>query len=182
MDDALKEDFCPYFGVAWEAGLGLAHFLETQTNLDLKNKTALEIGCGLALPSFVLKQKGSFVLACDFHDDVSTFLAHNQELNQIKFDYKKMNWRSGNLSEEKYDFVLGSDILYESNHPHFVAKTLTSFAKENAFIILSDPGRNYINSFLEAMNPYAKLIEKFSYSVETSWTSKDINIFIFKKI
>ena len=46
---------------------------------------------------------------------------------------------------------MGSDVLYESKHPGEVARGLTRFLKPGGVIILADPGRNYLNSFLEAM-------------------------------
>lgn len=181
MDDALKEDFCPYFCIPWEAGLGLAEFLNAQP-MPVSKLNVLEIGCGLALPSFVLSQKGYQVTACDFHDDVASFLKLNQSLNAINFSFKKLNWREGNTLNETFDLVIGSDILYESNHPRHVASTLISFVKPGGKIILSDPGRNYIRPFLDAMNEKSQLLQTINFQVNQSWTKKDITIFIFTKI
>lgn len=181
MDDALKEDFCPYFGLAWESGLGLAQYLFENT-LELNSRSVLEIGSGLALPSFELTRQGYDVTACDFHKDVETFLKINQELNAISFNYKNLNWRDGNRDGRKYSLVMGSDILYESGHPLAVANTLLSFVEDQGLIILSDPGRNYIKPFLESIQTQTIILEKLTYKVETDWTQKEINIFIFKKL
>lgn len=181
MDDALKEDYCPYFGLAWESGLGLAEYL-FHNDLGLNNKRVLEIGSGLSLPSFVLDKKGYDVTACDFHRDVEIFLKFNQKLNNSSFKYKSFNWRDGNQYGTKYNLVMGSDVLYESNHPLTVASTLLSFVEDDGLIILSDPGRNYLKPFLVAMSENTILKEKITHAVKTEWTEKEISIFIFRKI
>ncbi len=178
-DEALKEDYCPYFGVPWEAGLGLAQFLNDQ---DLTNKTILEIGAGLALPSFIATSKGAKVLASDFHADVKTFLQLNQTLNATEFDYIQMNWRKEILDLGKFDLVIGSDILYESAHPDYVSKTLISYLKEDGKIILSDPGRAYIQKFVSSMNHCGFKETMKIVNVETEWTKKDIFVFIFERV
>ena len=76
QDNSLAEEYCPYFGVLWEAGIGLSQHIQ---NLDLKNKRVLEIGCGLALPSFLVSKKGGDIIATDFHEDVPLFLDVNQK-------------------------------------------------------------------------------------------------------
>lgn len=176
MDDALKEDMCPYFGIPWEAGLGLTKYLLENSNFDLNNKTVLEIGCGLALPSFAATQLGAKTLACDFHDDVETFIKENQKLNDINFAYKKINWRDEDNQIGFFDFVIGSDILYESTHPINVAKSLLRYAKPKATIILSDPGRAYINKFLLAM----KELNLFHQRVDLKIKDKTIQVYIFQ--
>jgi predicted nicotinamide N-methyase len=47
--------------------------------------------------------------------------------------------------------VLGSDILYESKHPREVARGMLNFVRPGGRIILSDPGRAYLQKFLDAM-------------------------------
>ena len=152
-DLSLAEAHCPYFGVMWEAGIGLAQHL---TEVMCSNKKIIEIGCGLALPSFVANQFGAKVLATDFHADVPLFLELNQKRNQVHFDFQKMNWRDeiDRVKEQSgfFDLVIGSDILYESQHPHQVAEALISFLSENGKIILADPGRAYMQKFVSAMN------------------------------
>lgn len=177
-DDALKEDYCPYFGVPWEAGLGLAQFLDSY---DLKNKSVLEIGSGLSLPSFVATRNGAQVIASDFHQDVKTFLGINQNLNQIYFDYVQMNWRKEPMELGKFDLVIGSDILYESTHPDHVSKTLISYLKTEGRIILSDPGRAYIQKFVTSMEQLGFKGTMKVISVDADWTKKDVFIFEFER-
>ena len=184
QDNSLAEEYCPYFGVLWEAGIGLSQHLQS---LDLKNKKVLEIGCGLALPSFVVTKKGGEIIATDFHADVPLFLEVNQKKNNITFPYRVMNWRD-EIERTKtdlglFDLVLGSDILYESQHPMQVAKALIAFLKPGGKILLSDPGRAYIQKFITSMNECGYKEIFTTQTVEASLTPKnkqrDIYIFEF---
>jgi len=62
--------------------------------------------------------------------------------------------------------VMGSDILYESKHPREVARGLLRFVKPNGTIILSDPGRTYLQQFVDAMKEESQKEELFPVSVE----------------
>lgn len=183
QDNSLKEEYCPYFGVLWEAGVGLTQHL---SQMDLKGKKIIEIGCGLALPSFLVTQKGADVIATDFHADVPIFLKLNQEKNQIFFPYKVMNWR--NEIERTctdmglFDLVIGSDILYESQHPMEVARALIAFLSPGGKIILSDPGRAYIQKFISSMNEcgYKEVFTTQTVSATASAHNQQRDIFIFE--
>lgn len=176
MDDALKEDYCPYFGVPWEAGLGLTQYL---SQLDLKGKKIIEIGSGLSIPSFLCANKGAHVLATDFHADVKVFLEINQKLNNVEFDFFQMNWRNEYHDLGKFDLVIGSDVLYESAHPDHVAKSLIDFLAPNGKIILSDPGRAYVQKFVLSMNRMGFKEKTAFEKVKTEWTEKEVFIFEF---
>lgn len=183
QDQSLKEEYCPYFGVLWEAGIGLSQFIQ---QINLNDKRILEIGCGLALPSFVAARAGAKVIATDFHADVPAFLAVNQKANETQFEYAVMNWRDeiertkNNLGV--FDIVLGSDILYESQHPLEVARALIALLRPGGKIILADPGRAYVQKFVSSMRelnyPEKMQIEK----VRAEWTQKNVSkdIFIFE--
>ncbi len=186
QDQSLAEEHCPYFGVMWEAGVGLSQFL---TKEMCENKKILEIGCGLALPSFVASRFNGSVIATDFHADVPLFLEINQRSNNIKFDYLPMNWRNEiertTSSLGLFDLVLGSDILYESQHALEVAKALIAFLKPGGKIILSDPGRAYVQKFISSMKelgyPEVFTTQKISAHLTSKKIEREIYIFEFTK-
>jgi predicted nicotinamide N-methyase len=182
QDQSLAEEHCPYFGVMWEAGIGLSQFL---TEDMCKGKRILEIGCGLALPSFVATRFGGSVIATDFHADVPLFLDLNKKKNEIEFEYQVMNWRSeiertkGSLG--LFDLVLGSDILYESQHPVQVAEVLIAFLKPGGKIILSDPGRAYVQKFISSMRELGYPEQFTTQKVVAKLTAKNVDreIYLF---
>lgn len=182
QDNSLAEQYCPYFGVLWESGVGLSQHLR---ELNLTGKKVVEIGCGLALPSFAVTRLGAEVIATDFHDDVPLFLEHNQKANNVFFPYFKMNWREG-LEEFKakfgsFDLVIGSDILYEGQHPNQVARALISLLKPQGQMILSDPGRAYIQKFISAMKDlgYQEIMSIEKVRAELTPKNKERDVFVF---
>ncbi len=149
--DPFAEDLCPYFGILWEASEALAAYLGDHPEL-VKNKTVLELGAGLGLPSMVASHLGGEVLATDFHPDVEHYFRRNCVQSNVACGYRRLNWREQAEASDRYDLVLGSDILYESRHPQDVAKGLLRFVRPGGKIVLSDPGRSYLQGFLDAMN------------------------------
>lgn len=171
--DPFAEDLCPYFGILWPAAEGLAEYLDENPNL-VRNKTVLELGCGLGLPSLVASHLGGKVLATDFHPDVEEYFLRNCRHSSVECNYQRLNWREENVAE-KFDVVIGSDVLYESKHPKEVAQGLLRFVKKGGTVILSDPGRSYLQQFLNAMNELGVKEEMLSKTV----SSKEIFIFKF---
>lgn len=187
QDLSLREEHCPYFGVMWEAGIGLSQHLTREL---CEGKKIIEIGCGLALPSFVATRFGGEVIATDFHIDVPVFLKLNQDKNKIPFKYEELNWREHILKNDKneigqFDLVLGSDILYESQQPDQVAKALISLLKPGGKILLSDPGRAYVQKFISCMQrlgyPEKFMTEKVEAALSPNNKEKEIFLFEFIK-
>lgn len=184
QDQSLAEEHCPYFGVMWEAGIGLGQYL---TKDMCEGKKILEIGCGLALPSFVATRFGGEVIATDFHADVPIFLDINKKKNNIDFNYQVMNWRS-EIERTKntlgtFDLVLGSDILYESQHSLEVAKALIAFLNPGGKIILADPGRAYIQKFITTMKelgyPEKFTTQKIAAELTAKKVEREVYLFEF---
>lgn len=174
--DPFAEDLCPYFGILWPAAEGLAQFLSARPEV-VKGLSVLELGCGLGLPALVAQHVGAQVLATDYHPDVEEYFLRNSNHTQIHCDYMRLNWREGQ-SIGQYDVVMGSDILYESKHPQEVALGLIRYLKPQGKIILADPGRAYLQSFIHSMNREGYKEELFPITVG----DKEIFVFIFEKI
>lgn len=148
--DPFAEDLCPYFGILWPASEALAQYLADHPAL-VRGKTVLELGCGLGLPSIVAASLGGEVIATDFHPDVEEYFQRNCRHSSVTCEYQRLNWREDAL-ERKFDVVIGSDVLYEAKHAREVADGLLRFVKKGGTIILSDPGRAYLQKFVTEMN------------------------------
>ncbi|MGH2510791.1 MAG: class I SAM-dependent methyltransferase, partial [Ktedonobacteraceae bacterium] len=68
----------PLFGVVWESGEVLAHFL---ADYDIEGKRVLEVGCGIGLASLVLNSRHADVTATDYNPEAQHFLEENVRLN-----------------------------------------------------------------------------------------------------
>jgi predicted nicotinamide N-methyase len=152
-EESLLEELCPYFGKVWPSARGLCEFLKTQS---LVKRSVLEIGCGLALPSIFAAKKGASVFATDFHPDVPWFLKKNIDLNLTppekgRFRYGSFDWRALGAMNSSWDWIMGSDILYERAHFQEVARALDELATPATQVLVADPGRPYLQSFSDEM-------------------------------
>lgn len=179
----LLEDLCPYFGCVWPAARGLtSYLLENPPERDGALQI-LEVGCGLAIPSLALARvlKFSRVLATDFHPEVPVFLERNIARNPLpagRFEYRRLDWKDPSLALGKFGLVMGSDILYEKNHPAEVADALIRLVKVTGRIIIADPGRPYLQSFVDEMHARGYAAEPVVVPVAGK---KDVLIFDFKR-
>lgn len=126
--------------IQWESSVVVSHLIPFISSF-LKEKTFLEIGCGLcASPSVAAsKIKGCRVIA----SDISTQALSSVEKLQISsLETLCFDWES-DIPSLNVDIICGSDILYDLTHVKLVSnviyKNLSS--KEGSFAIISDPLR-----------------------------------------
>ena len=151
----LLEKLCPYFGVVWPAARALADEIAHSGRFEWEGKKVLELGCGLAIPSLTAAARGAFVTASDFHPEVPRFLNRNRELNGTRhLEYIETDWMTAlpPTLEARFDWVIGSDILYERAYPLQVARAFHTAAKPGAQLLLADPGRPYLQPFVDEMS------------------------------
>ena len=137
-------------GVLWPSSFVLAKIMEKK---DLNELKILEVGCGLALASIVSKIRGADVTATDNNPAVKNFLEENIRINKCSdIPFKRADWKDGTMSsDEKYDLIIGSDILYEKEHPGDLCNFITNNANENCEVIIVDPNRGNKNQFTKIM-------------------------------
>lgn len=181
------QDLCPYFGVVWPAARAVSEHVSRMGGW-LKGKRVLEVGCGLGLPSLVAAKLGAHVTATDFHPDVPKFLKRNCELNGVSIDYRELDWRAENSGLGTFDFVVGSDILYEASHPKDVAKALAAHCKRESHILLGDPGRVYLQAAVKAIEEAGFRSDTFISEVRDAHSdragdkkTKEVFVFSFQK-
>lgn len=145
----LFEELCPYFGNPWPAGRALAVYADEHAG-DWRGMEILELGCGLALPSLTLAQKGLQPRVMDVHPDVPAFLERNLAHNNLPaIDCLTASWVHGIPGTEP-DILLGSDILYDAKIPPALLGYLDGSYRWRE-LILADPDRPHLGMFLEGV-------------------------------
>lgn len=188
---ALLESLCPYFGVVWPSARGLGEHLVVAGGESMRGASVLEVGCGLAVPSLVAARLGARVTATDFHPDIPAFLARNVELNLFPtgalsgFDgtveFVSWDWQNQDSPLGRFDWVIGSDILYEKQHPAPVARMLAAHCSPQGRIVLADPGRPYLQAFVDEMRGLGYGCEVSTRAVRDRPTTKDVFVLDLRK-
>jgi predicted nicotinamide N-methyase len=65
--------------------------------------------------------------------------------------YRDAAWETLNPALTDFDLIIGSDLLYEPNHPQLLAGFLERHAKAATRIMIADAGRGYRGQFSKRM-------------------------------
>jgi len=140
----------PLFGLVWPSALVLAAHLQAQ---PLGTQRILEVGCGLALASLVVHRRHGCVTASDHHPLTEGFLSENLRLNAMgPMPYWPGDWSSSQPGLGRFDLIMGSDVLYERDHPGQLAWFISQHALPAARVIVVDPDRGNRAAFHRAMH------------------------------
>jgi ETFB lysine methyltransferase len=140
------------FGVVWPSSEVLAHFIY---NYNIENKKILEVGCGIGLSSLILNHLQADITATDYHPEVEKYLLENTKLNHdTTIPFVRTDWEDKENRLQSYDLIIGSDILYESNHAELLANFINAHANDTCEVLIVDPGRGNRSSFTKKMDKY----------------------------
>ena len=147
VDFGVDERF-PYFVNIWESGIQLSNFF--LKDYKLSNKNIIELGSGGGIVGITLGLSGNHVLFTDFETDALKLCEINAYLNKFKnYDTLLCDWRNFPEIEKDFDYIIGSDLLYEKRFVMPLYNTVKPFINKGCVFILSDPGRNHIMEFIE---------------------------------
>jgi predicted nicotinamide N-methyase len=96
----------------------------------------------------VAARLGAFAIAIDIHPDVSAFIEENLARNGLadRVQFRRADWESFR-SPRPFDLILGSDILYENQHPQAIAKFLDRNLMASGTAVIVDPCRWHHQEF-----------------------------------
>lgn len=121
-------------------------------NYDVTNKRILEVGCGIGLTSLLLNHIHANISATDIHPNTLEFLYFNALLNNDRtIPYKRLDWKELNSKLGKFDLIIGSDLLYESDHAKLLSRFIDHHANMHCEVIIVDPNRGQHAKFTRLM-------------------------------
>jgi predicted nicotinamide N-methyase len=137
--EGISSSAWPLFGLVWPSGRVLAHVMQT---FELEGKRILELGCGLGLASLIVHRRGGDITASDCHPLAAAFLLENLKLNRLPaMKYQMGNWSRANPLLERFDLIIGSDILYDRGQPHVLSQFIDLHAQPDVEVLIVDPDR-----------------------------------------
>jgi len=148
-------DRIPYYAMLWPAAQGLARHIH-EKRARLNGRTAVELGCGLGLPSVLAAYYGASVTATDFQRHTEPWLTRNATRNKVQVAFRTFDWNQAFSAElprglAPADFVLGSDLLYERRHIPALAWAIERLTLPGGEAWIADPGRDGLPIFVSAM-------------------------------
>ena len=158
----ISSSLWPLFGLVWPSGIQLA--AQVAARGLTPGERVLEIGCGLALASLVAHRHGADVTASDVHPLTAAFLKANLRLNGLPpMKYRHGNWASPSAPAARngastlrtvvgqYDFIIGSDVLYERDDGGVLSSFIARHASPAAEVWVVDPDRGNRAAFNRQM-------------------------------
>lgn len=125
----------PYWAMVWDAALVLADFLVKQE--PQPDRQILEIGAGLGFAGLCAAARGHRVLLTDNIPDAVAFARlsiHHNNLTTARAEL--LDWQAPAL-EGQYDWLVGSDILYQPEHFEPLQKLFGRYLKPGGRIYLA---------------------------------------------
>jgi predicted nicotinamide N-methyase len=144
-----REEFLPYWAELWPSGLVLA---EHVVGRAVAGAAVLELGCGLALPSFAATLGGARVLASDWSPDAVSLARRNAARNGLELEVALGSWAEPAALVERapWNLVLAADVLYERRNGDLLLALLPQLVGADGEVLLADPGRPHAGPFLGA--------------------------------
>jgi predicted nicotinamide N-methyase len=128
----------PYWAELWDSSRALAAVV---ARMDWPaDKSALDLGCGMGLAGTAAAACGARVLLADLESPALLFARLNTLPYSDRARTRCLNWQRDRL-DEKFDFVLGADIVYEKSQWEFLDAFWKSHLAKDGAILLAEPGR-----------------------------------------
>ncbi len=161
----LEDERIPYWSEIWASSVALARWCLATPLLG--GKKVLELGCGVGLAGIAAVRAGAAVLCTDYEEDALLFARYNalQNLGEAKPRFLLLDWRRPVITE-KFDIVLGADILYERRHFIPLLEAFSVLLTPGGIVVLTDPDRSTAGSF-------ADVAQEWGYSVRRDRTEID---------
>ncbi len=151
-DDYARDERLPYWAELWPSALVLAERLSA---LPLSGLRAVELGCGVGLPSIVAALGGADVLATDWYPEALSFTRANAAAAGVRVATMAVDWREpppGLLGRAGSDLVIGADLLYEERNGAALAALLPRLLAPGGRALIADPRRPHAAALLDRLD------------------------------
>ncbi|HYE18584.1 MAG TPA: class I SAM-dependent methyltransferase [Tepidisphaeraceae bacterium] len=190
----------PYWAELWDSAYGVATWMVNRWTRDtnkpghsapalpeappriasdvsraMANMNVLDLGCGMGLTGTVAAAMGARVTFADLSADALLFARLNALPFADQVRTRQLNWRTARL-EERFDLIIGADILYERGQWMYVEPFWRGHLKPDGTVLLGEPGRATGDYFIDWIASWPWTMERAAQSVPTR--DKPIRLFL----
>jgi predicted nicotinamide N-methyase len=174
----------PYWAELWDSAYGIGHFLASpcfprslSACLVSRVTNVLDLGCGMGLAGTVAAALGARVLFADIEQPALLFARLNSLPWRRRVRTRQLDWQRDRLAE-KFDLIMGADILYEKQQWPFLEPFWRAHLKPGAKVLLGEPGRQTGDLFVDWIRARGWKLEIAEQPVSTR--PKPIRLFLLQ--
>jgi predicted nicotinamide N-methyase len=149
-DERFEEDErLPYWAELWPSAIALSRHMISHPD-HVREKSVLELGCGIGLTSLCLSKAGpSELVLSDYEQEALDATRRNLLKNKIKPpELLLLDWRKPH-PERRFDRIVASDILYEKRFFKPLLNLFEQMLEPDGYIIIAEPDRPIAQNFFE---------------------------------
>ncbi len=168
----------PYWAKVWPSSIALHNMLKKHPSL-IKDKTVLEIGAGIGLPSLMMAPITKSIQISDYDLEAVALLKKNIEHLQLQnAEALQLDWNNvpENLNPE---VVILSDVNYDPIQFDTLINLIDKFVNQGCTILLSTPQRIMASPFVQKLETYIK--DRYEVLVDEKGIKKEISILVLSK-
>jgi len=151
-DEMFEEDErLPYWAELWPSAIALSRFLVKHKEL-IRQKTVLELGCGLGLTSMVLQTLHPLRLVISDYEQPALQAAQTHfKLNGLpQAEPLLLDWRRPHLTD-RFQRLVASDIVYEERFFRPLIDLFKNALEPGGLVVLAEPGRPVARGFFTGL-------------------------------
>ena len=145
-----RDERLPYWADLWPSAIALARSISMRNLADVR---AIELGCGVGLPSIVALTRGARVTSTDHYAAALDSARYNARVNLGREpETRLLDWHAPRLlGFGHFDLVLAADVLYEARNIPALAALIPALLAPGGEVLIADPRRKDASVFLERM-------------------------------
>lgn len=168
----------PFWAKVWPSAIALSSFLQQNIGL-VNNKSVIEIGAGIGLPSFSVAQYAADLVITDYAANAVELMQKNIEY--VGFKNIKAIVADWNLfpSSIVADVVLLSDTNYAPSEFESLIKLIQNFILKGVTIIIATPERITASPFIYQLKMY--ITQQDLIEITYNYEKASIGLFVLKQ-